>query len=203
MNPRISEQAGGGKPLKDQSRPKRADAVRKMDDLLKAAMEIFEVSGVHAPVREIAERAGVGLGTVYRHFPQRSDLIAAVFQSRADACAKEASALARNHPPGEALIRWMRLYVDFIASKPGLATVLYSSDPAYSALPVYFNRCLEPALAGLLISAVSAKLIRPGIDAADLLCAVATLCSGPNGEEPAYARRMVELLVNGLFLNKS
>lgn len=199
MTKRVTALIGKEKPAEQPPRAKRADAVRKMDSLLQAAMDVFEESGVDAPVREIAERAGVGLGTVYRHFPERSDLIAAVFQSKADTCAAEASILARDHGAAEALARWMRLYVDFIASKPGLATVLYSGDPAYSSLPLYFNRRLKPALESLLDSAVSSKVIRPGVDAADLLCAVATLCHGPNGEEPAYARRMVDLLVNGLF----
>src|ERR1700760_4003541 len=86
-----------------QPRAMRADAQRKMDSLLKAATEVFAESGVDAPVREIATRAGVGLGTVYRHFPQRSDLIVAVFQREVDACADAAAFLAAEHEPGEGL----------------------------------------------------------------------------------------------------
>ena len=151
-----------------------------------------------APVREIAERAGVGLGTVYRHFPQRSNLIVAVFQSRVDACADAASVLASKYEPGEALARWMQRFVDFIATKRGLAAALHSGDPAYSALPGYFNKRLLPALKTLLDTAVAAGVVRPGIEAEDLLRAVATLCHGPHGNEPVYARRMVALLVDGL-----
>ena len=66
----------------EKDRPMRADAQRKITSLLKAAMKVFVKSGVDAPIREIAQEAGVGLGTVYRHFPQRSDLIKAVFESR-------------------------------------------------------------------------------------------------------------------------
>ena len=124
----------------------RADAQRKMDSLLQAAMEVFAKSGVDAPVREIAEKAGVGLGTVYRHFPQRSDLIVAVFQSQIDACADAASVFATKYEPGEALARWMQRFVEFIATKRGLAAALHSGDPAYSALPGYFNKRLLPAL---------------------------------------------------------
>ena len=139
----------------------RADAQRKMASLLQAAMEVFAKSGVDAPVREIAERAGVGLGTVYRHFPQRSDLIVAVFQSQVDACADAASVIASKYEPGEALARWMQRYVDFIATKRGLAAALHSGDPAYSALPGYFDKRLRPALKTLLDTAVRSESRAP------------------------------------------
>ena len=86
-----------------QIRRVRADAQRNIDTLLQAAMAVFATSGVDAPVREIAEKAGVGVGTIYRHFPQRSDLIAAVFRREIDACADAAPVLAAEHEPGEAL----------------------------------------------------------------------------------------------------
>src|ERR1700722_5751743 len=134
----------------------RADAQRKMNSLLQAAMEVFAKSGVDAPVREIAERAGVGLGTVYRHFPQRSDLIVAVFKNQMDACADAASVIASKYEPDEALARWMQRYGDFIGTKRGLAAALHSGDPAYSALPGYFDKRLRPALKTLLDAAVVA-----------------------------------------------
>lgn len=198
MKKRITERTDEQEPTCVKLRRMRADAQRKMNSLLQSAMEVFAKSGVDAPVREIAERAGVGLGTVYRHFPQRSDLIVAVFQSRVDACADAASVLASKHEPGEALARWMQYYVDFIGTKRGLAAALHSGDPAYSALPAYFDKHLKPALERLLDAAVAARVIRPGVEAGDLLRAVATLCHGPHGKEPVYARKMVELLVDGL-----
>ena len=179
-------------------RPKRADAQRKMNSLLKAAVEVFQESGGDAPVREIAERAGVGLGTVYRHFPQRSDLIKAVFQSGVNACADAAPELASQYEPGDALAHWMQRYVDFIATKRGLAAALRSGDPAYSALPRLFNTRLLPALTTLLDAAVAAGEVRSGIDAEELLHAVANLCRVSHDKEPAYARRMVALLMDGL-----
>lgn len=185
-------------PITSKPQRMRADARRKMSALLEAATAVFAESGVDAPVREIAERAGVGLGTVYRHFPQRSDLIVAVFQSRVDACADAASVLARKYEPAEVLARWMRRFVDFVATKRGLAAALHSGDPAYRALPEYFEKRLKPALQGLLDAAVAAGVVRADVDAGDLLRAVATLCHGPQGKEPAYARSMVELLVDGL-----
>jgi AcrR family transcriptional regulator len=198
MEKRLTEQTDDQLPHDGKPRRMRADAQRKMTSLLQAAMEVFANSGVDAPVREIAERASVGLGTVYRHFPQRSDLIVAVFQTQVDACADAAFEIARKYEPGEALGRWMQRYVDFIATKRGLAAALHSGDPAYSALPAYFEKRLKPALESLLESAVAARVVRPGVNPGDLLRAVATLCHGPHGKEPAYARRMVELLVDGL-----
>lgn len=176
----------------------RADAQRNIDSLVRSAIAVFASSGVEAPVREIAQKAGVGIGTLYRHFPQRSDLIVAVFQTQVDACAEAASVLAGEYEPGEALARWMHLYVDFITAKRGLAAALHSGDAAYLTLPAYFNRRLQPALQGLLDAAVAAKAVRPGMEADDLLRAVATLCRGPRDKEPAYARNMVDLLVDGL-----
>ena len=94
--------------------------------MLKAALEVFDESGVDAPVREIAQRAGVRVGTLYRHFPQRSDLIVAIVQKEVDACAGAAIALAKKHAPVEALARWMQRLVDLIATKRGLAMALHS-----------------------------------------------------------------------------
>ncbi len=180
------------------SRPARADAQRNLDALLKAALEVFATSGVEAAVREIAVRAGVGVGTVYRHFPQRSDLIVAVFQHEVDACANAAPVLAGKHQPGEALARWMQRYAAFIATKRGLATALHSGNPAFETLPAYFRRRLEPALRTLLESAVAAGEVRTDIAAWDLLGAVASLCMHAYEQGPEHARRMVALLVDGL-----
>src|SRR5580692_6856985 len=125
-----TEKQEAGKP-----RRKRADGLRKMDSLLQAAMEVFAKSGVDAPVREIAERAGVGLGTLYRHFPQRADLIAAVFRREIDACADIAPVLAESQAPFDALASWMQRYAAFVGTKRGLAQALHSGDPAFDNLP--------------------------------------------------------------------
>jgi AcrR family transcriptional regulator len=186
------------KPREGADRPVRADAQRNIDTLLQTAMAVFATSGVDAPVREIAEKAGVGVGTVYRHFPQRSDLIAAVFRREIDACADAAPVLAAEHEPGEALARWMQRYVDFIAAKRGLATALHSGNPAFEALPLYFDRRLRPALRTLLAAAVAAGEVRAGVEPDDLLSAVASLCMPAHERGPEHARRMVSLLVDGL-----
>ncbi|MGV3616480.1 MAG: TetR/AcrR family transcriptional regulator [Fimbriimonas sp.] len=176
----------------------RADARRNIDTLLQAAKEVFAASGVDAPVREIADRAGVGLGTLYRHFPQRSDLIAAVFRRELDACADAAAVIAAEHPPGEALAKWIERYQAFVATKRGLATALYSGDPAYDTLPAYFKERLVPAFQPLLDAAVAAGEIRSDVSADDILFAIASLCAYGCQEGPAHARRMVALFIDGL-----
>jgi len=181
-----------------QDRRVRADAQRSIDALLQAALAVFVTSGVDAPVREIAERAGVGIGTVYRHFPRRSDLVAAVFRHEIDACADAAPMLAAEHEPGEALARWMQRYAALIATKRGLAAALHSGNPAFESLPAYFQERLLPALRTLLEAAVAAGQVRADVDAADLLNAVANLCRQAPEDDPDRARRMVGLLIDGL-----
>ena len=161
-------------------------------------MAVFATSGVDAPVRQIAAKAGVGLGTVYRHFPQRSDLIAAVFRHEIDACADAAPLLAGAHEPGEALARWMLRYVDFVAAKRGLAPALHSGDPAFDTLRAYFEQRLRPALRTLLTSAAAAGEVRSDVDADDILGAVASLCSSAHNDGPGRAERMVALFIDGL-----
>jgi AcrR family transcriptional regulator len=176
----------------------RADAQRNLDGLLEAAKVVFAASGVDAPVREIASQAGVGVGTVYRHFPQRSELVAAVFRREVDACAAAAATLAGQHEPGEALAKWLQRYTHFIATKRGLAAALHSGDTAFDALPAYFRQHLEPALQSLLASAATAGEIRADVDAYELLRAVGNL-SVPDREVAAgHTQRMVALLIDGL-----
>ncbi len=198
MNGKLENQGDGSEPRGGGDRRVRADARRNTDALLEAALAVFAASGVDAPVREIAAKAGVGVGTVYRHFPQRSDLIAAVFQHEVDACADAAPVLAAEHEPGEALARWMQRYAAFIATKRGLATALHSGDPAFDALPAYFQKRLQPALRTLLDAAVAAGEVRAGVEPDDLLGAVGNLSMAAHAGGPDHARRMVALLVDGL-----
>ena len=176
----------------------RADAQRNIDSLLEAAKAVFGTSGVDAPAKEIADLAGVGVGTLYRHFPQRSDLVKAVFQREVDACADAAPALSAAHGPGVALAKWLHRYTEFVATKRGLATALHSGDPAFEALPGYFMQRLGPALGSLLEAAAAAGEIRADIGAKDLLYAVANLCLPVSDEGAAYSQRMVALLIDGL-----
>lgn len=176
----------------------RADARRNQDAVLEAAKKVFLTSGVDAPVREIAAEAGVGVGTLYRRFPKRSDLVAAVFRREVDACAAEAASLAATHPPGEALTRWLRRYAEFIATKRGLATALHSGDPAFDMLPSYFRARFEPALAALLEAAATAGAVRADVAPYDLLRAIGNLTVARDGDGADHTRRMVDLFIDGL-----
>jgi len=173
----------------------RADAQRNIDALVEAAREVFTVSGVDAPVREITAKAGVGLATFYRHFPDRSDLVTAVFKNEVDACAATASTYAASCEPFEALVRWLERYTGFVATKRGLGPALHSGNPVFENLPDYFRERFEPVLGSLLKAAVEAGDIRDGVDPIELLHAISRISTG---RDRAADERMVGLLVDGL-----
>jgi AcrR family transcriptional regulator len=177
----------------------RVDAQRNIDVLVESAKALFMSSGVGVPMKEIADRAGVGVGTLYRHFPLRSDLISAVFKREIDECAAEAPLLAAAHPPDVALELWLQRYTGFVATKHGLAAALHSGDPAYSTLRVRFEEHVGPAMRMLLDNAVAAGLVHGGEDPLELLGAVANLCiAAPGSTDNSRAYRMVALMMKGL-----
>jgi AcrR family transcriptional regulator len=182
------------------TRRMRADARQNLDALLEAAKAEFAASGVDVPVRAIAERAGVGVGTLYRHFPRRSDLISAVFRREMDACVDAADEFAAALPPDEALDRWVLRYTGFVATKQGLAAALHSGDPAYAPLTDYFSTRLAPTLGRLIDSARSSGVAIRDVEPEEFLAAVANLChgAGPHAAGSAQAERMVRLLLAGL-----
>ena len=138
-------------------RPKRADARRNEKNLLDAAAAVFVKSGVDAPVRDIAATAGVGMGTIYRHFPTRADLVIAVYRHQVDACAEAGPALlASSSTPHAALTRWVGLFVDFLTTKHGLAAALQSDSARFETLHAYFLDRLVPVCAQLLDAAAAA-----------------------------------------------
>ncbi|NJC12716.1 AcrR family transcriptional regulator [Micromonospora profundi] len=177
---------------------KRADARRNEATLLDAAASAFIASGVDVPVREIATRAGVGVGTIYRHFPTRADLIVAVYRHQVEACAEAGPALlASSSTPYAALTQWIDLFVDFLVTKHGLAEALQSDNAAFQTLHAYFIDRLVPVCAELLSAASAAGEIRPDVGALVLLRGVGNLCIG--ADDPRYdARRMVGILIAGL-----
>lgn len=179
-------------------RPKRADARRNQETLLDAAAAVFVESGVEAPIRDIAAKAGVGTATIYRHFPTRADLIVAVYRHQVEALAQAGPELLAVGPsPYAALAAWLDAFVDFVVTKQGLATVLQSDDPCYDPLHAYFVERLEPVCAELLDAAAAAGEIRPGQDPYELMRGVGGLCAG--GARPRYdVRHLVGLLVAGL-----
>ncbi|MEV6362899.1 TetR/AcrR family transcriptional regulator [Nocardia asteroides] len=178
---------------------KRADARRNQQSLLDAAAAAFVASGVDVPVREIAASAGVGVGTIYRHFPTRADLIVAVYRHQVEACAAAGPALlASSASPHAALGAWIELFVDFLGTKHGLAEALQSDDAAFATLHTYFLDRLLPVCAELLDAAAAAGEITPGTDPYEFLRAVGNLCIGAGGNPRYQPRRVVALLVRGL-----
>lgn len=176
----------------------RADARRNEEAVLEAAKIVFARSGVDAPIREIATQAGVGIGTLYRRFPTRADLVAAVFRREVDACAGAAGPLAAERGPAEALAAWLMRYTRFLATKQGLAAALHSGDPAFATLPDYFRSRFEPALSILLDAAAEAGEVRADIAPYDLLRAIGNLAVTSGDDGAAHTARMVMLLLDGL-----
>ena len=190
---------------------KRADARRNEQVLLDAAAAVFVTHGVNAPVRLIAAKARIGMGTVYRHFPTRADLIVAVYRHQVEALAD--AALLHPAPPhaaphrlagdvsaGDALATWMDRFVDFLVTKHGLAGALRSDESGFQALHAYFLDRLVPVCATLLARAVDSGEIGSDVDALALMHAAGNLCIGVEaGGTVGYdAHRMVGLLIAGL-----
>jgi AcrR family transcriptional regulator len=180
-------------------RQKRADALRNQQALLAAAAAVFVTSGVDAPIREIAARAGVGIGTIYRHFPTRADLVVAVYRHQVEACAEAGPALlAAAGSPADALRQWADLFVDFLVTKHGLAKALQSEDSSYDALHAYFLDRLVPVCQQLLDAAAGAGEIGPGPQAYELMRGIGNLCVGRDTDPRYDPRRLVGLLLDGL-----
>ena len=181
---------------------KRADARRNEQALLDAAAEVFIAAGVQAPVRDIAARAGVGMGTIYRHFPTRADLIVAVYKHQVEACAEAGhDLLADAESPYVALARWIDQFVDFLVTKHGLAAVMRSDEPGFAALHSYFLDRLVPVCDQLLRAAADQHEIRTDVEAFELMYAVGNLCAGVTESTRYDAKRMVDLLVAGLRIS--
>ena len=174
---------------------RRVDARRNEQALLDAAAEVFVASGVEAPVRDIAARAGVGVGTVYRHFPTRADLVVAVYRHQVEACA--AADLA-GLDPHAALARFIDLFVDLLVTKHGLAAALRPDSADFAALHTYFLDRLLPVCTRLLDAAAAAGAIRDDVRPYELMRGVGNLCIGAEHDPRYDARRLVALLVAGL-----
>lgn len=180
------------------SRRQRSDAQRNVVALLQAAKAVFARSGVDAPAKEITDRAGVGVGTLYRHFPRRSDLIVAVLQHEIDECVDAAQELRSTLGPWEALMVWIERFTDFVGTKHGLASALHSGDPTYDDLPQRLLDRLEPALQTLLARAIDSGDARDDVTARQILMTIALICQPVPGEQASFNRRMTRVFLAGL-----
>jgi AcrR family transcriptional regulator len=177
---------------------RQAGMQRSREALLTAAAAAFIEHGVQAPVRDVAERAGVGVGTVYRHFPTRADLVNAVYRHQVQECtALAASLLEQPIPAVEALERWMAAFVDFLVTKHGLSEALLSEDPSLANLHALILDELVPACASLLAAGQDAGEVDPQVAAFTLLRAVGNLSIPGPGYGRDEARQMVTRLLAG------
>ncbi|RUX33303.1 TetR/AcrR family transcriptional regulator [Mesorhizobium sp. M2A.F.Ca.ET.042.01.1.1] len=180
-------------------KPLRADAQRNRDRLVEVAAQMFARDGVDASLEEIAKRAGVGIGTLYRHFPTREHLVEVVYRREVEGLCHAADELAREHPADVALELWMQRFVDYIATKRGLATSLRLLLTANSTLFSDTSGRVSGAMRSLVQAAAAAGKIRADVDASDVMHALGGIYSAPNTPDwRERSGRLVKLLMDGL-----
>jgi AcrR family transcriptional regulator len=177
------------------ARPKRADAQRNYNKLLAAARQAFTEADTETSLEEIARRAGVGIGTLYRHFPTRQNLIEAVYVDEVDALSRSARDVAEL-PPWEALTAWLRRFVDYVATKQALINELFAEGGSTDV----FASC-RSALYGagtpLLVRAQEAGVVRTDVDIGDVLHLVTGIAK-MSAPDPAQSERILEVALDGL-----
>jgi AcrR family transcriptional regulator len=181
------------------SRRPRADALRNRDRLLEAARTVFSAGGPEASLEAVARTAGVGIGTLYRHFPTREALFEAVYRHEVQQLADLAERLKKENSPIEALRQWMRSVVRFVATKKGMSTALALVIAKDSDLVSYSSDRLTGAIGLLLERAVAAGEIRSDVSPEDLLRAIVGMCY--THDQPGWQKtvlRLVDIFVDGL-----
>ncbi len=176
-------------------RPQRADARVNRDKLVAAARGLFSKKGTSAPLEEVAERAGVGIGTLYRHFPTRQALLEAVYVDEVEAMARAAADLAEL-PPWEALSQWLHQYVGFAATKRALNEALMETDPNSDVL-LTCRTAIAGAGTALVERAQAAGVVRDDTNFMDVVRMVGAIAMVPT-EDPEQKKRLLELALDGL-----
>src|ERR1700676_1827462 len=183
----------------------RADAVRNRERVLEAAKIVFSAGGADASLEAVAKRAGVGIGTLYRHFPTREALFEAVYRREVQQLGELAEALKNEASPVDALRRWLRANVEFVATKKGMAAALaLAAGPPPSELTAFSYARLTQAIGGLLDRAVAAGEIRSDVSPEDLLRTLVGMCL--LHDQPGWQKSVVRLLdvfVDGLRVQAS
>jgi AcrR family transcriptional regulator len=185
-------------PSAEPARPLRADARENREKLLTAAVAAFASSGPGVPLETVAQQAGVGIGTLYRHFPTRDALILAAYENEVEHLCEAAGELLRAMPPETALREWMNRFVGYVAAKRGIAEALRSLTSSNALFTRTHDRMVA-ALSSLLRAGADAGTIRADVDAADVLRAMSGvwLVAGEEGWQD-QARRLLDLLIDGL-----
>jgi len=179
----------------------RADAARNRARLLEAATRLFAERGSGTSLEDVARAAGVGIGTLYRHFPTRDDLVAGVYQAQVEALDQRSRELAAGDDPGEALRGWMRGFVDFYAVKQGMVTLLRGMVDGSRAEHFEQTRStLQSAAERVLAPAVASGAVRADVSAPELLRALGGICltSDPRTTAPSSTLALVDLVYDGL-----
>jgi len=181
------------------TRRPRADAVHNRERVLESAKAVFSAGGPDASLEAVARRAGVGIGTLYRHFPTREALFEAVYRREVEQLADLAEQLKTEVAPAEALRRWLRSNVEFVATKKGMAKALALAAHGPSELTAYSFDRLTKAVGALLDRAAAAGELRAEISPEDLLRALVGMCY--MHDQPGWQAsvlRLVEVFVDGL-----
>ena len=189
---------GSQKKAKNVGRKPRADAQRNRERILAVAKKAFTRAGVDISLDDVAKQAGVGPGTLYRHFPTRDVLLEAVYRTEVARLAAAQEEFSRTMPPVEALQAWMLLFVDYMAAKQLIAAALNTLIGATSDLFESSGAQIKGAIHFLVQRAIDSGDIRPDLDPLDLLRAlvgVSNVASGPDW--PESARRLVHILIAG------
>jgi AcrR family transcriptional regulator len=183
-----------------EGRKPRADGLRNRERLIDVAKLAFAEIGPNVSLEEIARRAEVGIGTLYRHFPTRDDIIAAVYRREVTQLADAAKRLLETRPAGEALHEWLRLFVDYIATKKVIAPALASMTGGTSALYESSIDLMKGAIADLVEKAIAAGDIRPDVEPFDLVQALGSFAMGVSTSPGWEARtlRLIDILMDGL-----
>lgn len=182
-----------------QTRKPRADSARNRQLLMDAAKAGFAEVGLNVSLEEIARRAGVGIGTLYRHFPSREAVVEAVYRREVEHLAEAVPQLLETSPAGEALHKWMHLFVDYIATKRLIAPSLGAAAGRTSTLYATSAELITRAISTLVKRAVASGDVRKDIDPPDLLRALVGVSYGnPDAGWEASARRLIDILMDGL-----
>jgi AcrR family transcriptional regulator len=184
---------------KNVSRKPRADALRNRDRLLDAARAVFSAGGPDASLEAVARKAGVGIGTLYRHFPTREVLFEAVYRHEVEQLADLAEQLKKKTQPVEALRQWLHSIVKFVATKKGMSTALALAVSKDSDLASYSSDRLTRAGDLLLEQAIAAGEIRSDVSSDDLVRAIVGMCY--THDQPGWQKnvlRLMDIFVDGL-----
>lgn len=180
-------------------RPPRADSIRNRERVLEAAKAVFSAGGPDASLEAVARHAGVGIGTLYRHFPTREALFEAVYRHEVEQLAELAETLKTGAEPVEALRCWLRANVEFVATKKGMSAALALAAHSSSELSAYSSDRLTKAVGGLLERAIAAGDVRADISPGDLLRALIGMCYMQ--DQPGWQAsvlRLLDVVVDGL-----